>query len=101
MVLSDRRGCDRDLGRALLAINSRLWAWLAVGFLFSLVVAFAWTARDEHATRLRAEGVALAPDPRRGCLLDMVEALITRADYLASQDAKWTWYWRHRGYEEW
>jgi hypothetical protein len=43
------------------ATNFRLWAWLAIAFLFSLVVAFAWTARDEHRERISAATSTVGP----------------------------------------
>ena len=40
------------------ASNFRLWAWLAIAFLLSWAVAFAWTARVEHGARVVAENRA-------------------------------------------
>lgn len=68
------------------ASNFRLWAWLAIAFLLSWVVAFAWTARNEHQGRLAAVGV-LASDPRREVLQAQLDAAIVRGTHLAMVDS--------------
>jgi hypothetical protein len=46
---------------ALAAEAGHNWAWLAIGGLLLLVLSVGWTARDEHALRLRAEKVTHQP----------------------------------------
>lgn len=44
---------------AFAASKFQFWAWLAMAFLFSWVVALFWTAHDEHRARIRAENSSL------------------------------------------
>ena len=65
---------------ALFAVsNFRLWAWLAIAFLFSWVVAFALTARAEHQGRTAVESSTIQGDPRRQLLKDQIAALADEA----------------------
>ena len=61
----------------------RVWAWLAIGGLFALVVALGWTAHDAHNAPLRER----AADPR-GEAERLLVALAARFDHATSRDWK-------------
>jgi hypothetical protein len=68
---------------AFAASKFQFWAWLAMAFLFSWVVALFWTAHDEHKARIRAE----LSDPemiRRNQLRPMLTAAAQRLDHIAT-----------------
>lgn len=81
--------------------ESHLWAWLAIGAPASLAGALAWTAHDEHNARVKAESVTSPADQRRARLRELVDAAIQRGEYLAGKDAKASWHWWRREYQDW
>lgn len=72
-----------------LATERRLWAWLAIAFLASLVVALAWTAHDEHQVRIRAQSRD-GLETRREKLKALVQAAVIRGEH-GGDPEQWNW----------
>ena len=81
------------------ASNFRLWAWLAIAFLASWIVAFGWTARAEHQGRLLAESAATGASDPRDEIRGLLRAAVERFDGVANLDSTRVPSWAMEEYE--